>query len=442
MEEYIWLLKRVNRYETAWSVVASLFVHVLFLLVITSTNHYYSLSGNVAQFDVLWISPFSSPAISQTLPPAAAPEAIGSPEFRSGSRGSDPPTQPGDEEHEKPSSDPFDDQAVSAKQPSRRVTTTAPQETAVNTPENKIEYEAPETDESPAMPEAPTPLAEPERLHENIMQAANVSGKTVASERAMEEATGEKVEQGRTVKEKTGPERTVEKTAKPEQPAKENPAQARMAPEQERMAVATRANVPATELSPVRSAQASLVTKPLIREPAGLVPKPSEAPPEAKASVVPSVYGDLKLVMEGEGEVKLTVLFRNFAISRRNRALTRTEARGVKKLTPLHVKAPKQANEVIIESAREGIYIFTAETETVQSAKMKFTLKVFEDTPRGKTKHLGTKTISGKAVIARIMMPEGILWEDESAFTGSIKDSSSITKFNTDTGVTWKEYVD
>jgi len=37
-------------------------------------------------------------------------------------------------------------------------------------------------------------------------------------------------------------------------------------------------------------------------------------------------------------------------------------------------------------------------------------------------------------------MPEGILWDDDSSFSGNMEDSESITKFNAETGVVWREY--
>jgi len=39
-------------------------------------------------------------------------------------------------------------------------------------------------------------------------------------------------------------------------------------------------------------------------------------------------------------------------------------------------------------------------------------------------------------------MPDAILWDDESAFSGSMEDSNSVTKFNSETGLVWKEYND
>ena len=171
-------------------------------------------------------------------------------------------------------------------------------------------------------------------------------------------------------------------------------------------------------------------------------PKPSEKPPEAKGFVIPSIHGDLKLIIAGGSDIKLTVLFREYPKSRRYRALTRSEARREQKISPIVVKTQEQTKEAVIETAREGIYIFTAEAEGGQSAEATFTLKIFELSTLGKTKPLGTKTISGKAVVARVLMPDAILWEEESAFSGSMEDSSGVTKFNAETGLTWKEYND
>ena len=46
----------------------------------------------------------------------------------------------------------------------------------------------------------------------------------------------------------------------------------------------------------------------------------------------------------------------------------------------------------------------------------------------------------GQTEIARLLMPEGILWEEDSSFSGTIEDSDSVTKFNSDSGLVWKEY--
>lgn len=43
---------------------------------------------------------------------------------------------------------------------------------------------------------------------------------------------------------------------------------------------------------------------------------------------------------------------------------------------------------------------------------------------------IGTDKISAKGSRAKVMMPEGILWDDKTAFSGILEDSESITRFN------------
>jgi hypothetical protein len=170
--------------------------------------------------------------------------------------------------------------------------------------------------------------------------------------------------------------------------------------------------------------------------------KPAEKPPETRGIVIPSIHGDLKLIIAESNDIHLTVLFREYPKSRRNRGLTRSEARREQKITPIVVKTREKTREAVIEKAREGIYIFTTEPDGVPSATATFTLKSHEQSQRAKTQSLGAKTIAGKAIVARILMPDAILWEDESAFTGSMEDSGGVTKFNSETGLIWKEYRD
>jgi hypothetical protein len=301
--------------------------------------------------------------------------------------------------------------------------------------------------------------------------------KAVRERRAVEQAQQEKLarERERLATEKAEQERraaeTAQKKAEQDRLAKEKAALERMAAERVRLAAlhkplppvaapSTPAGAPVKQQQAVRNATAptsilpsssgTAAAKPLQSElkPAEpstketVGPKPSEKPPEAKGFVIPSIHGDLKLIIAGGSEIKLTVLFREYPKSRRYRALTRSEARREQKISPIVVKTQEQTKEAVIETAREGIYIFTAEAEGGQSAEATFTLKIFELSTLGKTKPLGTKTISGKAVVARVLMPDAILWEEESAFSGSMEDSSGVTKFNAETGLTWKEYND
>lgn len=166
----------------------------------------------------------------------------------------------------------------------------------------------------------------------------------------------------------------------------------------------------------------------------------AEKPPEPRGIVATSLHGDLKMIISGDSGVRLVVLFREYPKSRRDRPLTRSEARREQRIQPVIARSNQETREAVVETARDGIYIFAAEPERGDKAKATFTLKVFETGRRERTAEIGTRTITGKSVLARVLMREGILWDDESAFTGSIEDSESTTKFNANSGLYWKEY--
>lgn len=168
--------------------------------------------------------------------------------------------------------------------------------------------------------------------------------------------------------------------------------------------------------------------------------EPATPKPEKKGVVIPAVHGDLKLVVNSKSSLKIVATFRAYPKSRRNRPQTQSEARHEKNITPLMVTQADDTREAIIEKSQEGIYTFIAEPAEGTTPRSSFILKIFESSSRSRTRPIGDKTVSGKTVITRVLMPDGILWEDESAFTGSIEDSNSITKFNAETGLIWKEF--
>ena len=169
-------------------------------------------------------------------------------------------------------------------------------------------------------------------------------------------------------------------------------------------------------------------------------PKPSIKPQEARGLVVTSPRGDLKLVITGDNAIKLFVKFREYPASRRNKVSTKSEARRAETIAPVLTRTREETREAVVETAREGIYVFSAEAEEKKGAKATFTLKVFESGARERTAELGVRTISGKAILVKILMPEAILWDDESAFSGILEDSESVIKFNAKTGLYWKEF--
>lgn len=160
-----------------------------------------------------------------------------------------------------------------------------------------------------------------------------------------------------------------------------------------------------------------------------------------KGLVFPHLSGDLKLVLTGAALPELTITFKEFGLSRRNRPFSRIEAANRTLVVPVMAQTKEQVREVVIEKARPGVYTITAEPV---SGMAEFTclLKLYEGTSEVKVKKIGSSAIVRKMVILKLLMPEGIIWDDHSAFTGSMEDSGSITKFNTDTGLMWKEYAD
>jgi len=158
--------------------------------------------------------------------------------------------------------------------------------------------------------------------------------------------------------------------------------------------------------------------------------------------VIPSLHGDLKMLVRTQSGVRLSVTFREYPKARREKTPSRAEAKRERSVVPLFARRKDQTREAVIETAGEGIYIFSAEAEHGAPATATFTLKIYEAGAREKTARIGRRSVSGKKVIAKVLMPEGILWDDDTAFTGSIEDSDSTTKFNSETGLYWKEYND
>lgn len=158
--------------------------------------------------------------------------------------------------------------------------------------------------------------------------------------------------------------------------------------------------------------------------------------PEQKGFALPPVNGDIKLIMTSEEDLVVKVLFVSYPKVRHDKPLSKKEAKEQQKLTPIIVRTAKDTLEAVIERSREGIYIFLVEQKGSKPVTGAFSLKLFET----KNKAVTGREISGQTEVARLLMPEGILWEDDSAFSGNIEDSDSVTKFNSDSGLVWKEY--
>jgi len=512
MEEYVWLMRRADRFDGAGALVVSLAFHGLLFIVLASTSASLPVTGNVASFKVLWLSASSvpteapAPGLDQdrSIPahddvdrtgaeadldePARLPEVV--PAVQAGV---EPPAGEAAGE-ESPEDLPMVRVALSRQEPAPPVRIAAPSAASVTkerphqpagrgaekvtptksadqrphpnpsegegTPQQKIEPQRPRQEAAPlaaAMaPVEPSAVAKREvaaqeevakRLesHEGPQAAAQL--RQVPSLKGVAPAAGKSGEDrvrkkpvSEPVQPKTLPVETAQQQAKPAAARAETSTVRPGAPIKTAPAVrALPAKVPDRP-----TAKIAAVQQPAAKERPAATPdlKAATTSPEPKGLVIPSLRGDLKLIVVGESAVKITFLFRDYPKSRRNRLPTRAESRRTQKLNPIIVRTAEQSREAVVEKAAEGVYILIAETEEGQPAEANFTLELLDANGKRRLKPLGRKSVSGKTVIAKVLMRGAILWEDESAFTGSMMDADSMTKFNATTGLTWKEYHD
>lgn len=92
----------------------------------------------------------------------------------------------------------------------------------------------------------------------------------------------------------------------------------------------------------------------------------------------------------------------------------------------------------VIAKTRPGVYTILSEPSG-GGAEATVVLKIYEGTAKSVTRDLGRQRFERRMIITRVLMPEGILWSDERSFTGSIEDSEGITRFNSETGLVWRE---
>ncbi|WP_284694644.1 hypothetical protein [Geomonas sp. Red32] len=174
----------------------------------------------------------------------------------------------------------------------------------------------------------------------------------------------------------------------------------------------------------------------------------AEAPPRLPGTTRPPgmaptpLRGDLKLVVRGGAGLKVTVAFREYSLSRRTRPPGKAESRRLQKVAVVEAVTGEETREVVVEKSGEGIYLFTAEPSGYLEEGGNFTVRIYQRENGTRVVQLGSRRVKGKTVLVRVLMPEGILWEDDAAFTGTLEDADSVTKFNARTGLYWKEYND
>ena len=153
--------------------------------------------------------------------------------------------------------------------------------------------------------------------------------------------------------------------------------------------------------------------------------------------------GDLELYLTNSeitaNGIKIKVLFRAYPRNRHKTAMSIRESKKVKMLSPEISRTGINAVQAVIDIAPDGIYEFRGAAEA-GPGEARCTVTIYGTSSKPTIKQLGNKKLSNDSYILKVLMPEGILWDEEANFSGSIKDSDGIIKFNSETGLTWKEY--
>jgi hypothetical protein len=94
------------------------------------------------------------------------------------------------------------------------------------------------------------------------------------------------------------------------------------------------------------------------------------------------------------------------------------------------------ADVFYLRNARPGVYTFSMTYRAGATPAVRPVLYV-----AGAPRSLPPMTVdgSGRAVVARLLLPQGILWEQEDWFTGRSASGDTVTKFRFPEGVSWTE---
>ena len=89
-----------------------------------------------------------------------------------------------------------------------------------------------------------------------------------------------------------------------------------------------------------------------------------------------------------------------------------------------------------LRNARPGVYTFSMTYPAGATPGVRPVLYV-----GGASRSLQPVTLnrSGRAVVARLLLPQGVLWEQDDWFTGRSASGDTVTKFRFPDGVSWTE---
>jgi transposase-like protein len=138
----------------------------------------------------------------------------------------------------------------------------------------------------------------------------------------------------------------------------------------------------------------------------------------------------------------ISISFKEYASSRRNEPLTEYESANLKKVTPKIISLRSNALIVAVENASEGVYDFVIDCNEcgISPVMIDINMKLSGDRKRGKTYTERKIRVSDKKMILKILMPEGIRWDDVEYFDGNIESFESITRYNKNDNLVWREF--
>lgn len=148
------------------------------------------------------------------------------------------------------------------------------------------------------------------------------------------------------------------------------------------------------------------------------------------------------LVRDGEDSGVFIYLLKNPYLSLRKRHTWGKEKKvRISEESGILTDATKEKKKIFsVAKAGEGVYTFVMDNRVAAPYNTGVLFLLY-----GGQKHERRKEIKSVSVppssMARFMfvLPEAVFWDDEDFFTGSIEDSDSITKFNDETGFSWRE---
>ncbi|HEY6872537.1 MAG TPA: hypothetical protein VI298_07430 [Geobacteraceae bacterium] len=478
-QHYIWLFNKSDNRGLWGAFLCSLLLHGLMFAVMSTTTVFFPLAGDNTKLDIVWLYPSllfggetETPPPVQTLPPEEKQSPLSdsnetalkklpvqerepvekTAEARNLKDVAPTPPSPAPEEEVKPSpavAEPLSPETEPEPEMSLPVETPPVQPAEAKTePHEKVaaKESPPPAEKVLAVEKKSEAKTNPPVDKTEIPKAVNPAPAPAATPPP---ASASPVISRTTPLPNEKPQVPVQQTVAKIAPAPQAPP---AAPRKETAAAPAPATSPQSVPAPgiaggERKASAEKRIEPSPGKPA-VADKPVEKPPAQstgpKGIFAPPLAGDLKIEITGPEEalkaVKISVNFRAYPQSRHNRPMTKAQSRNIRVLTPKITRVAKNTLQAVIEIAEEGVYDFENLSDHAGPAKAAFSVKIYENSGRARTKSAGSRMIGDKGSIAKVLMPEGILWNDESAFGGSMEDSESITRFNVETGLVWKEY--